>query len=348
VTLLSRLSVRGRLYAFDVDPSAVAVARQLEQRDSRFRIIHQPFSSLANALPADLEVSGVLMDLGFSSPQMDQKERGISSSQDGPVDFRYNQSSGQMASDWLMGLSGPEISWVVRQHGEYDDPLLAARIGEEIHQWQCMNGKFQTTGQLADVIYRAKRNLDDRGQHPAKLTFQSIRTWMNQEFFEFEKVLEGSFRRLKYGGRCVVICFKRQETMTLTRFAAAHEEPDPELVEGWPRHKVLELYPLLKTDTQYCVKVVCLPIAPTEEEVSYNNRARSARTHVLEKRRRRIRWNVPADYRKKPLFRQPTRVPVFGGAVAATEPPEPPDEMPPDDIYCSCIGRTSTKVLATK
>merc|ERR1711933_574143 len=107
--------------------------------------------------------------------------------------------------------------------------------------------------------------------------------WINQEAWQFERVLEGAFERLKFGGRCAIIVFKRSETMMLLRFMTAHEEPDPACVEGWPSRKLMELYPLLKSTKAWCLRQVCEPIAPTEQEIMYNNRCRSARTFVLEK-----------------------------------------------------------------
>merc|ERR1719210_57592 len=143
-----------------------------------------------------------------------------------------------------MTLTAKEIAWVIRQHGENDDPFLSARIGEAVFQRQQRRGMFKSTLEFSDFITEAKEGKDMRNQHPAKLVFQAIRTWINQEFFEFEKVLQGAFERLKYGGRCVVICFKRQETMMLNRFVSGHEEPDPDIVGNWSPEKLFELYPL--------------------------------------------------------------------------------------------------------
>lgn len=328
--LLARLGEKGSLYSFDVDPSAVAVGRQLEQKDPRFHMVHRPFSSLAEAIPAGLELSGVLMDLGFSSPQMDQRFH------EGPLDLRYNPLQGQPASKWMTALDSAELAWLFRQHGEDEDVMLCARLGEAIHQHHLVHGEFRSSAQIEEIITQVKKGLDDRRQLPSKLTIQSIRTWMNQEFFEFEKVLEGTFQRLKYGGRCAVICFKRQETLTLTKFISAHEEPDPDLVEGWPREKIIECYPLLKSDKKFAVRMISAPIAPTEAELFYNNRARSARTHVLEKRRRRVRWSLPSEPKHRELFRRPPveRAPVFGGSGPAPAVPYPPQDMPPEEIYC--------------
>lgn len=334
--LLARLSEQGRLFAFDVDPAAVKVGRMLEQRDSRFRIIHRPFGSLAEAIPKGIELSGVLMDLGVSSPQLDEKARGFTS---GPLDMRMNPRVGQPASKLLTELDFQELAWVVREYGEDKDPLLAARIAQAITMWQQERGPFRDSQQLADAVARVKRGLDDRSQKPEKLTFQAIRMWINQEPVQFEMVLEGAFERLKYGGRCAVIVFKRSETQMLVRFVTAHEEPDPEFVEGWPREKIFELYPLLKSSQPWCVRQVGDPIAPTEQELLYNNRCRSARTFVLEKRRRKVRWSLPTGYSPSPIFKQPSRSPVFGGAHPCPRPPDAPPDLGPEEVFCQYMGR---------
>lgn len=313
--ILRQLSARGKLFAFDVDPSAIAVGRMLEEADKRLRIFHRPFGDLAEAIPQDIELSGVVMDLGVSSPQLDERHRGFSVIEDGPLDLRMNPSQGIPASEWLQTVTTEELAWVIRMYGEDEDPILSARIAEEIMAHQRENGPFRRTRQLGDVIRDAKRGLDDRSQHPAKLSFQAIRTWINQEFQQFEKVLEGSFQRLKYGGRCVVICFKRAETMTLQRFIRDNEECDPDRVAGWPPEKVISAYPLLQRPNQkWCVREVCNPISPTPEEMRYNNRSRSARGHVLEKRMRTRRWQPPPGIDPAmELFVKPKTLPRFGG-----------------------------------
>jgi len=335
--LLARLSDQGRLFAFDVDPEAVDVARRLEQQDSRFCIIHRPFGDLAEALPVDVELSGVLMDLGVSSPQLDEPERGFTG---GPLDMRMNPQQGEPASRVLEGLSSREFAWILREYGEDKDPLLAARIAEGLHVWQERRGPFRNSEELREAVARLKRGLDDRSQRPEKLTFQAVRMWINQEAWQLQRVLEASFERLRYGGRCAVIVFKRSETMLLLRFASAHEEPDPELVEGWPRRRLFQLYPLLGTSKSWCLRQVCEPIAPTEQELLYNNRSRSARTYVFEKRRRRVRWSLPATSSAAgaPMFRPPARAPAFGGSKVAPEPPEPPPDMGPEQAFCEYFG----------
>jgi len=128
--------------------------------------------------------------------------------------------------------------------------------------------------------------------------------------------------------------------MLLLRFISAHEEPDPDMVEGWPRRRLFQLYPLLASSKTWCLKLICEPIAPTEQEILYNHRSRSARTYVLEKRRRRVRWTLPAGgaAANMSLFRPPVRAPVFGGKEAAPEPPDPPPDIGSEGAFCEYYG----------
>lgn len=332
---LWRLSEKGRLFAFDVDPEAVEVARQLERQDPRFQILHRPFGDLAEAVPPDVELSGVLMDLGVSSPQLDEPARGFTA---GRLDMRMNPGQGVPAGRALEGLDVKELAWILREYGEDKDPLLAARLAEALRGWQAQHGPFENSEELRESVANVKRGLDDRSQRPEKLTFQAVRMWINQEAWQFQRVLEGAFERLKYGGRCAVIVFKRSETMMLLRFVSAHEEPDPEMVEGWPRRRLFQLYPLLGSSRAWCLRQVGEPIAPTEQEILYNHRSRSARTYVLEKRRRRVRWSLPAGGVAQEIFRKPAAAPAFGGREVAPEPPEPPCDMGPEEAFCEYFG----------
>eukprot|EP00747_Dinoflagellata_sp_TGD_P123603 gnl/TRDRNA2_/TRDRNA2_173841_c1_seq1.p1 gnl/TRDRNA2_/TRDRNA2_173841_c1~~gnl/TRDRNA2_/TRDRNA2_173841_c1_seq1.p1 ORF type:complete len:379 (+),score=79.63 gnl/TRDRNA2_/TRDRNA2_173841_c1_seq1:77-1213(+) len=294
--LLARLSPHGRVFAFDVDPTAVAEARRLAARENgRLIVLHRPFGDLDAALPQGLDLSGVVADIGLSSPQIDQKHRGFSVLEDGPLDLRMNPCVGVPAADWLMDVSAEELAWVIREYGEDEDPLLAGRIAEAVTARVRRAPPalpLRRTKQLVDVVCAAKAELAENPfQQPARLTFQALRTHLNCEFQQLESLLASAAARLTVSGRIAVLCFKRAEVAVVRRFLRQHEEPLPDVVADWPCEKLPKLYPLLSREPapQYCVAEVCKPLVPSPEELRANTRARSAQCLVLEKRTRRFR-----------------------------------------------------------
>lgn len=282
--ILRRLSADGRLWAFDVDPLAVHVGQKLMDSDRRFAIIHRPFADVHAALPKGLELSGMLIDIGFSSPQVDDGARGWSVDQDGPLDLRMNFESGVPAAKWLQTVGVSELAWVIRENGEDDDPILCARLAEAILERQRRCGQYTSTLQLGACVAEVKRHMDDRGQHPAKLVFQSIRTFLNQEMEQLRECLQAQFRRLKYGGRAVVVTFKPSEEAVLSRFLREHQD-------GWAHplsrrvspERLAELFPLLQKDLPYAVRRLGSPVRPSHREIELNRRSRSAMVHTLVK-----------------------------------------------------------------
>ena len=222
--ILRRLSESGRLWAFDVDPNAVAVGRKLEELDGRFSMIHRPFADVHESLPVGLELSGMLLDIGFSSPQVDDGGRGWSCYQDGPLDLRMNFKAGIPAWKWLQTATPAELAWVVYENGEDDDPILCQRIAEAVLERQRRLGPFSSTLELSTCIQEVKKGLDDRRQHPAKLAFQGIRNFINQEMQQLADAMEAQFRRLKYGGRAIVITFKPREEQVLENWLRHNED----------------------------------------------------------------------------------------------------------------------------
>jgi len=286
--ILRRLSLKGRLWAFDVDPNAVAVGRKLMDMDDRFSMIHRPFADVNEAIPHDVELSGMLLDIGFSSPQVDDGARGWSCYQDGPLDLRMNFKVGVPAAKWLLTATVAEISWVLRENGEDDDPYLCKRIAESMLERQRRCGPYTSTLQLSACVCEVKRGIDDRGQHPAKLAFQGIRNFINQEMEQLAAALEGQFKRLKFGGRAVIITFKPREEAVVQEFLRQNED-------GWRTSfgkrlepgRLAQLYPLLQRPQQpYAVRRICQCLRPSHSEVERNTRCRSAMVHVLVKEQR--------------------------------------------------------------
>jgi len=267
--ILERLGPAGRLIAFDRDPAAIASGQGIG--DARLTLVHSAFSVLDEALGqlgVDL-VDGVLLDLGVSSPQLDDAARGMSFRFDAPLDMRMDTSRGQTAADWLADATVGQITEVIRDYGEerfahaIAKAIAAARAG----------GAVATTGQLAALVEKAVRTREP-GQHPATRTFQALRIFINQELEELSRVLPACVARLASGGRLAVISFHSLEDRIVKRFMRDESRP-PVL----PRRLPLRAADLPAPRLRLLGKA----IRPTEQEVEANPRARSAVLRVAER-----------------------------------------------------------------
>ena len=262
--ILGKLSPKGRLFAFDRDKEALDVAGEI--RDSRFTIIGAPFSRLAEelALRGITRVDGVLMDIGVSSPQIDDPQRGFSFRFDGPLDMRMDQTQGMTAADWLREKSESEIETVIREYGEerYAKAIARAITREE------KENPILTTSHLAALLERTvPRSSHDQTQHPATRTFQALRIAVNDELGELKKALTAAGSILDAGGRLAVISFHSLEDRIVKRFFSEGAKPaaaiDPRLIL-----RASEMPPAL-----WCE---CERILPDEKEIEENPRSRSA------------------------------------------------------------------------
>jgi len=319
--ILRRLSGAGRLIAFDVDPEAVQVAKQLEREDPRFRIAHRPFSELREEL-GDLKIDGLLVDLGVSSPQLDDRHRGFGVNEDSDLDLRMNQQVGIPAWQWLQECTKEEFAWVIREYGEDGDPIMADRIAEIVMDLLAKRRRagrppLKTTRELGDYVKIAKQNYDERGQHPAKLTFQAIRMFLNQEMQQMDTLLEAACETLVDKGRCVVITFKKKECDAVVKFVRQNEEPSMGRSDSTSKARWVELYPLMGKDSTWSVSFARSPIRPREEDIKENPRTRSAVVHVL-KKAVRIQQKVTLDDGEprtlEERYKKPDFVPVFKGS----------------------------------
>jgi len=313
--ILQRLSSDARLFAFDVDPEAVLVAKELEKEDPRFSIIHRPFGDIAEIFQTG-QLDGVLVDLGVSSPQLDERHRGFNCFDNCPLDMRMNPDQGMSAAEWLKTVSVEELAWVIHQYGEDHDINMAERIAETILAKQRQqNGHIYSCRNLSNIVRDAKGHICDAHMHPAKLTFQAIRIFLNCEMQQLDSLLHGALRRLKVGGRCVVISFKAKEADKIRKFVRDHEEPDNFLKGELSRERLCELYPLLRTDKDFAVKQIKEPIRATREEIERNNRSRSSAVHVLLKAKRNCEYCTNVSVRETgERFREPHLKPSFVGA----------------------------------
>jgi 16S rRNA (cytosine1402-N4)-methyltransferase len=267
--ILERLQARGRLIALDRDPQAVASGKQWE--DARFALVHAAFGGLAQVLAAQgaPEVDGVLLDLGVSSPQLDDAQRGFSFRFDAPLDMRMDTSRGVTAAQWLAQATQREIAEVLKDYGEerfahaIAKALVAARAREPI----------ATTRQLAALVEKAVPTREP-GQHPATRSFQALRIFVNQELEELSLVLPQALDALRPGGRLVVISFHSLEDRIVKRFMRSQAQPDT-LPSRLPLRADQLPLPRLKLRGK--------PVRPGAAEVAANPRARSAVMRVGEK-----------------------------------------------------------------
>ena len=222
--ILSKLGANGRLVVFDKDPQAIAVARQLAETDKRVQVVHGGFSSFQVALKElGIEaVDGALFDLGVSSPQIDDADRGFSFRYDAPLDMRMDTTRGQTAAQWLAEAGEEEIREVIRDYGE---ERFNSQIARAIVQ-QRQERPILTTGQLAQLAAQAVRTRE-RGQDPATRTFQAIRIFINRELEEISAVLPQAAGYLKTGGRLAVIAFHSLEDRIVKQFIRRHSRPAP-------------------------------------------------------------------------------------------------------------------------
>ncbi|MHB1199895.1 MAG: 16S rRNA (cytosine(1402)-N(4))-methyltransferase RsmH, partial [Polaromonas sp.] len=212
--LLSRLSARGRLTAFDKDLDAIAEAKTIS--DPRFSIRHEGFMHLGDMPVAS--AAGVLLDLGVSSPQIDNPARGFSFRQEGPLDMRMDTTRGQSVADWLADASIATMTEVIRDYGE---ERFAGPIAKAIDRRRQERGPLGTTAELAEVVAGAVKTREP-GKDPATRTFQAFRIFINAELEELQQALEASLKVLQPGGRLVVISFHSLEDRIVKQFMAGH------------------------------------------------------------------------------------------------------------------------------
>jgi 16S rRNA (cytosine1402-N4)-methyltransferase len=267
--VLAQLGPNGRLIAFDRDPVAVAAGEALE--DPRFELVHAPFSEFAEALAERKveRVDGVLLDLGVSSPQLDEAERGMSFRFDAPLDMRMDTSRGMTAAEWLADAPVADITRVLREYGE---ERFAYEIAKAIVAART-EGHVATTGQLAAIVEKTVWTREP-GQHPATRTFQALRIFINQELEELSLVLPQVVAALATGGRLVVISFHSLEDRIVKRFMRDASRP-PQLPARLPVRAVDMPKPKLA--------LVGKALRPSDDEVAANPRSRSAVMRVAER-----------------------------------------------------------------
>ncbi len=271
--ILGLLGDSGRLIAIDRDPQAIASAPIALTNDPRFELIRSEIAELEKAMgDKDLarNVDGLLLDLGVSSPQLDDASRGFSFLRDGPLDMRMDPEKGVSAADWLAEVAEVELRKVLRRYGE---ETFATRIARAVVTTR-ESAPITRTTDLARIVRSAvPAKFRSQKKHPATKTFQAIRIAINDELGQLEAVLEQSLRVLKKGGRLCVISFHSLEDRIVKRFIRDHSR-EPEQYRGMPNMPA-EFLPALQT--------IGKMIAATDDEIAVNVRARSARLRVAER-----------------------------------------------------------------
>ena len=260
--ILSRLSPRGHLVAFDKDPAAIADGMRIG--DARFSIRHQGFRHLGDLPPAS--VAGVLMDLGVSSPQIDNPERGFSFRFDGPLDMRMDTTRGQSVADWLATAEVQQIAEVIRDYGE---ERFALSVAKAIVARRQERGPVSTTFELAGIVAGAVKTREP-GQNPATRTFQALRIFINAELEELREALEASLHVLRPGGRLVVISFHSLEDRIVKQFITGNSRVEYDRRAPFAAPGAMKLKALGR-------------VRPGADELAANARARSAIMRVAER-----------------------------------------------------------------
>jgi len=269
--ILQRLTEEGRILVMDRDPQAAEYGHSHFQGESRFEFVSAPFSQLQLNLEARNmmgKVDGLLFDLGVSSPQLDDADRGFSFRHDGPLDMRMDTRSGLTASQWLASAEQQEIADVIKKYGE---ERFAYRIASAIVR-ERQEADIDTTARLAKIVSRAVPTRE-RKKDPATRTFQAIRIFINRELAEIETVLPQAVAALKPGGRLAVISFHSLEDRIVKHFLrdlAKGPELPPEL-------------PIRGDEYEAPVRLVGKPIKASVDEIAENNRSRSAILRVAER-----------------------------------------------------------------
>ena len=266
--LLSRLGPQGRLIAFDKDLQAIATAEQID--DPRFTIVHDSFATMHDALAARgiSRVDGILLDLGISSPQVDDASRGFSFRNDGPLDMRMDTTRGMSAAEWIATAEQLQLEKVIRDYGE---ERYAFQIAKAIVARRAVE-PISSTRQLAAIVANTVKGRE-KGKDPATRTFQAIRIFINKELEDLEAGLRAAYGMLAPGARMSVISFHSLEDRMVKQFLASKvkvEQPDRRL-------------PIRAVDLPQPEMRLIDKIKPSDVEVADNPRARSAVLRVAER-----------------------------------------------------------------
>ena len=269
--MLKQLDAEGQLLVMDKDPDAYAVASDLDAADPRVTARNASFVDLEEVIRElgwENSVDGILLDLGVSSPQLDDAGRGFSFLRDGPLDMRMDTNTGQTAAEWLMAVAENELAIVLKTYGE---ERFARRIAREVVRVRAQE-PINTTLQLAKLIDSAVP-FKEKHKHPATRSFQAIRIFINRELEELKMILPQTVNALAPGGRLVVISFHSLEDRIVKRFMR-DEQRGPVLPPD---------FPVMPEAYAPRLRIVGKPVRASSEEIKANPRARSAILRIAER-----------------------------------------------------------------
>ena len=273
--ILEGLGDQGRLLGFDKDPLAIATGNALAAEDGRFVIVQRSFADMGDELAARQltgQVQGVLLDLGVSSPQLDDPTRGFSFLNDGPLDMRMNPDAGISAAQFIATADVEEIARVFKEYGE---ERFAKRMARAVVERRAVK-PFERTADLAAVLTEANPAWE-KGKNPATRAFQGLRIHVNNELGDLERGLDAALESLAVGGRLVVISFHSLEDRIVKQFMRKHAKGE---ADNLPRH-----LPIIPKAFEPRLKLLGKPIFASDAEVKANPRSRSAVMRVAEKLR---------------------------------------------------------------
>ena len=272
INILKKIGKNGKLIAIDKDREAEAFARERFQNDSRFFFEKNNFSNIDSIIKkynGKNKVNGILLDLGVSSPQLDNPARGFSFNKEGPIDMRMDTENKMTALLWLKKADVDEISKVLKKYGEEKYAYkIAIKIKNSIE-----NNQLKTTLDLSRTIYDCYPKSKIRKRNPATKSFQAIRIFINKELQELEKILDGCLDLIEKRGRIVVISFHSLEDRIVKNFIKKHSQ----------RNNVISKLPVFNINEDFILKKIKVPLKASEEEIKNNMRARSARIRVAER-----------------------------------------------------------------
>ena len=275
--ILSKLADNGKLIAIDRDPKAVAEAKKIQ--DPRFHIEHNTFSEIlpiCEKLGLAGKIDGILLDLGVSSPQLDDAARGFSFMKDGPLDMRMHNSQRLSAAEWLQQVSEQDLAWVLKTFGEERFAKKIAKAIVDYNKSAVQNGGecLTRTLQLAELIAQTVP-FKDKHKHPATRSFQAIRIFINAELDELEKVLASALAVLAPGGRLSIISFHSLEDRMVKHFMRKQSQGEA-IPKGLPLRED-------QIQRNQRLKVIGKAMMPSEDEIAQNPRARSAVLRIAER-----------------------------------------------------------------
>lgn len=269
--ILSLLGSQGHLLAIDKDVEAIKWADQMFGHDPRFSIVHGSFSDIAEIVAQQGwsgKVNGILLDLGVSSPQLDNADRGFSFMKDGPLDMRMNSTEGESVADWLAYAKIEDIALVLKKYGE---ERFAKRIAGAIAEYRVKTPILRTQ-QLVEII-TAAQPFKEKHKHPATRSFQALRIYINHELDDLEKFMTMSVDQLASHGRISIISFHSLEDRIVKQMMNVLAQGEP-LPPGLPVREV---------DIKRSIKIIAKKVRGSDEEIKSNPRARSAILRIAEK-----------------------------------------------------------------